>query len=633
MKLRLRGQILLPILCVVVVGVASLQLFSYWESAQVIEDQIISSISRDQTAATRAIDDWVKSMSGNLANWSRDARFIKALDGDPEAIKSVTTFAEDGLKDFPWYEGLALVGADGRVVAASPSNYATLDVSDRTYFRTAMSGGLGRSKALKSRATGNPIFVASAPIRDRAGTVRGVLFAVIRISDLYDLILAPIKIGQNGYAFVIDQEGLIVGHPNKKFIMDLNVSKSDYGKVMLSQRNGTYKYYFDKQKQWKAMAFGEATEAGWLIAVTAPLGELMAPLDFVRNTSIVGTILTILAVVLVVVFIVNRITRSIQASVKVLGAVAEGHLDISISENDVRRGDEIGDISRALKQTVSNLIATATSIRNATEEVASGSEELSSTSENLAEGANAQAANIEEVSSSIEEMSGSIRQNAQNASQTQQIALQAANNAEVGGHAVSKTVEAMKEIAEKISVVEDIARQTNLLALNAAIEAARAGEHGKGFAVVAAEVRKLAEHSGVAASEISELSATSVDIADQAGDMLEQIIPDIKRTAELIDEIAAASNEQDSGSQQINRAVQQLDTVIQSNASASEEMSSTSQQLANQSDVLRTVVGFFKFHLPNSAPSNHGEPIVRPSAQPALEARQSLSSDQEFERY
>jgi methyl-accepting chemotaxis protein len=191
-------------------------------------------------------------------------------------------------------------------------------------------------------------------------------------------------------------------------------------------------------------------------------------------------------------------------------------------------------------------------------------------------------------------MTSNIRQNADNAMQTEKIAVKSAFAAREGGKAVEETVRAMKEIANKISIIEEIARQTNLLALNAAIEAARAGEHGKGFAVVASEVRKLAERSQKAAAEISHLSGTSVEVAEKAGDLLDKMVPDIQRTADLVQEINAASREQDLGAEQINKAIQQLDQVIQQNASASEEMASTAEELSSQSEQLQNTIGFFR---------------------------------------
>jgi methyl-accepting chemotaxis protein len=228
-------------------------------------------------------------------------------------------------------------------------------------------------------------------------------------------------------------------------------------------------------------------------------------------------------------------------------------------------------------------------------------------------------------------MTSSIRSNAENADQTRTIARQAAQDAAAGGEAVSRTVTAMREIADKISIVEEIARQTNLLALNAAIEAARAGEHGKGFAVVAAEVRKLAERSGMAAAEISELSANSVKVAEKAGGLLEKILPDINHTAELIQEIAAASNEQNAGAVQINDAIQQLDGIIQTNASASEEIAGTSEELAGQSESLRQAVGFFTMRDDPALGRPRSGPTAMRTPLPALPPDDGERDD--FERF
>ncbi len=242
---------------------------------------------------------------------------------------------------------------------------------------------------------------------------------------------------------------------------------------------------------------------------------------------------------------------------------------------------------------VSNIRKVVNDISQSAEYVASGSQELSSSTQQISQGATEQAASAEQASSSMEQMSSNIRQNADNAQQTEKISMQAADDAEKGGRAVEETVNAMKQIAEKISIIEEISRQTNMLALNAAIEAARAGQHGKGFAVVADAVRKLAERSQTAAGEISNLSSTSVGIAENAGEMLNKIVPDIRKTAELVQEINASSGEQNSGADQINQALQQLDQVIQQNASASEEISATSEELAAQAAQLQSTIAIF----------------------------------------
>ena len=285
----------------------------------------------------------------------------------------------------------------------------------------------------------------------------------------------------------------------------------------------------------------------------------------------------------------NKMIRNVKAQAAVADKLADGDLTatVEVKSNEDVLGSSLSRMIEKLKEIVEN-------VQTAANNVTAGSQELSSTSEQLSQGSTEQAAAAEEASSSMEEMNANIKQNADNSQQTEKIAQKSAEDAKEGGKAVAETVSAMKEIAGKISIIEEIARQTNLLALNAAIEAARAGEHGKGFAVVASEVRKLAERSQTAAAEISKLSASSVKIAEKAGDMLSSILPDIQKTADLVQEITAASNEQNSGAEQINSAIQQLNQIIQQNASASEEMASTAEELTSQAEQLQQTISFFK---------------------------------------
>jgi methyl-accepting chemotaxis protein len=291
------------------------------------------------------------------------------------------------------------------------------------------------------------------------------------------------------------------------------------------------------------------------------------------------------------IFVTRGITRPINEALGVANSLAQGDLTITVESNSK---DETGQMMSALSNMVEKLKQVVGDVMGATDNVASGSQELSATAQQMSQGATEQAASAEEISSSMEEMSSSIKQNSDNSSQTEKIAIKSATDAKEGGKSVTETVAAMKEIATKISIIEEIARQTNLLALNAAIEAARAGEHGKGFAVVASEVRKLAERSQAAAGEISTLSSRSVQVAETAGEMLNKMVPDIQRTSELVQEISASSKEQDTGAEQISKAIQQLDQVIQQNASASEEMASTSEELASQADLLKDTISFFR---------------------------------------
>jgi methyl-accepting chemotaxis protein len=301
--------------------------------------------------------------------------------------------------------------------------------------------------------------------------------------------------------------------------------------------------------------------------------------------------------------------------------VANGNLTVELRDRSPQ-----DKLMQALAAMVAGLTKTVSDIRGIAGEVAAASQSISTASIQVSKGASAQAAAAEEASSSMEEMVSNIKQNADNASQTDKIANKSAKDAAESGKSVLEAVSAMKEIANKISIIEEIARQTNLLALNAAIEAARAGEHGKGFAVVAAEVRKLAERSQKAAAEINQLSSTTLRVSEKSGEMLDKLVPDIQRTAELVQEISAASKEQDTGAEQINKALQQLEKVIQQNASASEEMASTTEELTGQSDQLVSALGFFHTADENGGGRKGGGSKAAKSVQavPARTAKQAV---------
>lgn len=308
------------------------------------------------------------------------------------------------------------------------------------------------------------------------------------------------------------------------------------------------------------------------------------------NQIIVLLIIALLVGIAFAWFITRSIVTPLTLALTTAESIADGDLSVKI-EN--KATDETGKLLDAMRNMTSKLAQVIAEVRGGADNLASASEQVSSTSQSLSQAASEQAASVEETSASMEQMTASIEQNTGNARITDGMATKAAREAGEGGEAVAQTVQAMKSIAQKISIIDDIAYQTNLLALNAAIEAARAGEHGKGFAVVAAEVRKLAERSQVAAQEISEVADSSVALAERAGKLLGEIVPSIQKTSDLVQEIAAASTEQSAGVGQINSAMEQLNQLTQQNASASEELAATSEEMSSQAEQLQQSIAFF----------------------------------------
>jgi len=364
---------------------------------------------------------------------------------------------------------------------------------------------------------------------------------------------------------------------------------------------------------WISLSIGRGLKRGVELAEAVAIGDLNHDVTHKANDEIRDLISAM-----------QRMTANLRETAGMAAEIANGNLMVNpkpLSDKDT--------LGQSLLDMVERLRAVVTDALIASDNVSAGSQQLSSASEQIAQGATEQASSAEEASSSMEEMASNIKQNADNAAQTEKIARQSAKDAETSGQAVGKAVAAMQTIAEKIGIVQEIARQTDLLALNAAVEAARAGEHGRGFAVVASEVRKLAERSQAAATEISQMSVDTVSSAQQAGDMLNRLVPDIRKTAELVSEISAACREQDIGAGQINQAIQQLDKVTQQNAGASEEMSATSEELAAQAEELQSSIAFFRVDSSATKAAAKKTPPARPAAQhpaPAAPTGKKLSS-------
>ncbi|NDV22685.1 methyl-accepting chemotaxis protein [Desulfovibrio sp. JC022] len=582
--------ILLPIIIPILAGIGGLVFYVQSSSYKMVLDNSMESAASQAAIITSSLDLFITDTVAVVKNLSGQEGIREIFDKDSSSAKKLF---EETMRNNEVIWAVLVFDRHGKILSGQTSQGGVLDgldISSRDYVKAVLKGketyiteSVFRSKTDKSL-----LFGASSAVKDAQGNVLGGIAVFGDWMKFADRFVRPVVVGTEGYGVVTDAKGLVLYHPAEKLILK-DLSKYDFMKRALAADNG--KEFYDWQGRSKAMIYKTDPKTGWLVMLTAYESDLASAAVMQRNVLIIVGVLIVLVVCGIVYFSVRRLVISpVSGGMRVAGQMASGDLTDTVSSDSA---NEIGSLMRSLGSMISSLRGVVIGVKSAAEQVAAGSEEVSASAQHLSAGATEQAASVEEVSASISQMTGNISKNTELAEETREIAVKTAREAENGGEAVAQTVDAMHNIAEKTSIIEEIARQTNLLALNAAIEAARAGEHGKGFAVVASEVRKLAERSGVAAGEIRELTGSSLQVAERAKSVLGGMIKDINRNEELVAEVAAASREQFEGGQQISKAITQLDEVIQRNAAFAEELSSTSEELSAQAVKLQETMQFF----------------------------------------
>lgn len=493
---------------------------------------------------------------------------------------------------------------------AHTSDNIPREIQEREYFQLAREGNYVISGPIIS-ARGEPSIYASVPIFDESKQITGVLAANINVEILKNF-AEKLTIGKNGKTFVLSREtgvNIYAANPENMNISFEEISKTQKGytelarvskdmmKLTANDKAKSEIISIDNEKYY--VTYAPLQSARWAIALRVPAADFYTSIHNMIILLVIFSVVIIVVAILIGFFYASSVARPIRVIYEALNGISNGDLVLgNIDRNETakiaERKDELGKITLALRAMLKSLTETINNVRESAIQVRSGSEQLSMSSQAVSSGASEQAASTEEMSATMEEMTSNIRHTADNAAKTSEIANMASAKAEAGGLAVQDSVKAVETIAEKISVIEDIASQTNMLALNAAIEAARAGEAGKGFAVVASEVRKLAERSQAAAGEISDISAKTCDTAEKAGKLISDVVPSIEQTSQLVQEIATASREQDNGAQQVSTAIIQMDSVVQQNASAAEEMAAMAEELSAEAQRLVKVVSFFK---------------------------------------
>jgi len=576
MKTGLREKFLIPTLLLILMGTSLTATISFFNSKRTLRSQINAQLQQNAQSTLEYIVSWVENRKQDIILWAQQSTITQAINmagvdedsGSFIFIKEACENLKNYKKAHPYFEEIAIVKADGNVLTTSKTEIQEettgagrtmtgRNIKELQFFQKSIQGTVIISDVTVSEFSSKPVVTIAAPIKS-ADTVIGILYGVVDLPYFTKKFVEPIKIGQTGYVYIVDSNGMVISHPDPSKIMQLNIKSFEYGQRMLSQEEGLLEQDIEGKKIM--LAFKKDRGIGWTVVASVESDEIMQPVRQLGWLNLIMTIVILLLAAVVIIYVAARVTKPINTITSSLNLVAE--------------------------------------------QVSDAAHQISQSSQQLAQGASSQASSIEETSASLEELASMASHNADNAQQANTLsndAKQAALNGSTSMDVLMKAMEAInqssKEVAKVAKGIEEIAFQTNLLALNAAVEAARAGEAGKGFAVVAEEVRNLAQRASEQAKTTSELITESrtrtkdgIRQAAEANKVLKEILDCVNKVASLVTEIAAASREQAQGIDQINQAVSTMDHIVQQNSASSEQSASASQQLSAQSLHMKELV-------------------------------------------
>jgi methyl-accepting chemotaxis protein len=618
-KMNIRNKFMIPTILLIILGMGVSATISYIKSKKALSDALLDNIEQRAGSAATNLQSWLKDRQLDLKSWSHEEIYAKSMMVSIIG-KAARVTANEKLAqlyaDYGYYEDLILLDENGAVIAANEAaNVGKFNLKDRQYFKEAMGGKVFVSDVTTSRRSGNPVFFVAAPIGEK-NQVKGVLVGIVSIESFSKLFIAPIKVGQTGYAYVIDKKGLVIAHPDASKIMKVNLGQFEFGKQILAQKNGLINYSFEGVAKW--VAFKPVDSMDWIVAVTVPEPEILAPVRSLGKINLLVAIAVIAIAITLIFFVTSTVVKPINLVVSGLRDAAEGNGDLTKRIN-IKSSDEVGELARwfntfigKIQRIISDVAQNAENLTTSSKElaaiadhlsdsasqtsgkamtVAAASEQMSATVSSAAGIMEDTAGNLTIVASGAEEMTATIGEIATNTEKGRQIAEEAVGQTTHATNQIEELGDSANQIGKVVETITEISEQVNLLALNATIEAARAGDAGKGFAVVANEIKELAKQTAAASGEIKQQIEGIQHSTQGTVTEIGSIAKVVGQVNELVATIAAAVEEQSVTTKDIagnvaraSQGVGEVNTTIAAGAKAATSIATDIADVTHAAD-------------------------------------------------